>query len=195
MGGKERTVRLGRYPDLTLEDARVEAGKLRAIAKEGRNPVAERRIERIRNRIKAETTLEAVATELLAAKAKNVSPSYLRRVTGAIKANLYPMLGPLPIQSIDAPILKEALRRIETRGALDMLGDVRRLASEIFALAKANGQYVGDNPADVLIKNVFKKHTGDNMRSLSNFLCVRHTMRPERNVYAEQQETESQACS
>lgn len=31
--------------------------------------------------------------------------------------------------------------------------------------------------------------------SLSNFLCVRHTMRPERNVYAEQQETESQACS
>jgi integrase len=165
-GGTERTVRLGRYPDLGLEAARHEAARLRGMAKDGLNPVAERQLERIRNRIKSGTTFEAVSEELLTAKAKNVSPSYLKRATSAIKANLYPMLGSLPIQSIDAPVLREALLRIERRGSLDMLTDVRRLASEIFSYAKAQGQYQGDNPADALLKNVFKKHEGENMRAL-----------------------------
>jgi integrase len=166
-GGTERTVRLGQYPDMGLDGARKEAAKLRLLVKEGRNPTAEKKVERLRARTAAGTTFEKVSEELLEGKKKNISESYFKRMHAAIRANLYPLLGDLPIQTVDALALREALRRVEARGALDMLSDLRRWSSEIFDFAKANGAYVGDNPADALIRNVFKKHTGENRRALS----------------------------
>jgi integrase len=167
VAGKERTVRLGQYPEMSLEAARVEAGRLRRFAKDGQNPVQVKKVERIRNRVRSATTFEAVAEELLAGKKKNVSTAYFKKISGGIRANLLPLLGPLPIQDIDAPILRESLRKIEARGALEMLGNVRRWAGEVFDFAKANGQFSGDNPAQALLKNVFKKHEGENMRALA----------------------------
>jgi integrase len=166
-GGTERTVRLGAYPDVSLEAARRDAGRLRQLAREGQNPVQVRQVERIRNRTKAGATFESIAEELLASKKKNCSPTYLRKISGGIRANLYPLLGNLPIQEIDSPILREALRKIESRGALEMLGNVRRWAGEVFDLAKANGQFVGDNPAQALLRNIFQKHEAENMRALA----------------------------
>lgn len=165
-GGRERTARLGSYPEMSLLDARQEAARLRQLARDGHNPVAVRRVERIRSRVKTETTFEAIANELLEGKRKNCSANYHGKIAGGLRANLYPMLGALPIQTIDAPILREALRRIEARGSLDMLGNVRRWAGEVFDFAKAQGQYVGDNPAHALVKNVFTKHEGGNMLAL-----------------------------
>lgn len=165
-GGIERTARLGLYPEVSLDDARKEAAKLRRWAKDGRNPVAERRAELLRNRVEAITTFEAVAESLLEGKKKNVSPAYYKKIGGGIRANLFPILGPLPIQSIDPPILREVLRKIESRGSLDMLGNVRRWAGEVFDFAKANGQFKGDNPAAALLRNVFQKHSGERMRAL-----------------------------
>jgi integrase len=166
-GGKERTIQMGAYPGMSLDQARIEAAKLRELAKQGHNPVAENRAQRLRNRIRAETTFEAVANELLTGKKKNVSFNYWKKIDGALRANLYPVIGSLAIQGIDPPMLREALRKIEKRGSLDMLANVRRWASEVFVFAKANGWYVGDNPADALLKNIFQKHTSERMRSVA----------------------------
>jgi integrase len=151
---------------MSLEEARRRAEDARGIVRDGRDPVAENRIRKIRNRTVSATTFEGIANELLEGKKKNVSPAYYKKLNGGIKANLFPMLGSLPIQSINAPVLREALRKIEARGALEMLGNVRRWAGEIFDYAKAHGAYEGDNPATALLRNVFKKHKGENMRSL-----------------------------
>ena len=165
-GGKESTVQLGTYPAMGLEAARSEAGRMRDLVREGRSPATEKRLLKIRNMTETVTTFEGIANELLEGKKKNVSPAYYKKINGAIKANLYPILGPLPIQSIDAPILRAALRKIEERGSLEMLGNVRRWAGEVFDLAKANGQFKGENPASALLRNVFKKHSGERMRAL-----------------------------
>lgn len=165
-GGKESTVQLGIYPAMSLEEARGEAERMRALVREGRSPATEKRILKISNQSQTATTFEGVANELLEGKKKNVSPAYYKKISGSIKANLYPMLGPLPVQAIDAPILREALRKIEARGSLEMLGNVRRWAGEVFDFAKANGKFKGDNPATALLRNVFKKHSGERMRAL-----------------------------
>ncbi len=165
-GGKESTAQIGIYPEMTLEKAREEAARMRGFVREGRSPVAENKLRKLRNRMQASTTFEGVANELLAAKQKNCSPAYYKKISGGIRANLFPLLGPLPIQSIDAPILREALKKIEARGALEMLGNVRRWAGEVFDLAKAHGSYEGDNPATALLRNVFQKHQSERMRAL-----------------------------
>ena len=167
VGGTERTAQIGEFPSMTLDGARQRAAELRDFGRQGRNPVAEHKANKLRNRIKANTTFEAVATDLLAGKKKNVSAAHYEKVSGALKANLYPLLGSLPIQEITAPMLREALRGLENRGALDYLAGIRRWAGEVFDYAKAHGYFAGDNPAHALRKNVFKKHEGGHMKALA----------------------------
>jgi integrase len=50
--GRQRRFTIGRYPDVTLAEARRKAGKVRTDALEGRDPVAERREARRADRLK-----------------------------------------------------------------------------------------------------------------------------------------------
>ncbi len=166
VGGKESSAQIGEYPTMGVEVARKRASELREFGRQGRNPIAEHKVAKLRNRIQANTTFEAIASELLAGKQKNVSKAHYEKVSGALRANIYPILGSIPIHEISPPILAEALRPLERRGALDYLAGVRRWVGEVFEYAKAHGHYIGDNPAHALRKNVFKKHEGGRMAAL-----------------------------
>lgn len=166
-GGKETTLQLGVFPTVSLSKAREEAAKLREQQSDGLDVVTERRLGALDRKAKQDTTFQAVVDELVAVKKKNgISESYAEKLEGAIKANLTPELGKLPIQKIEAPFLKKVLRPIEARGSLDMLGFVLRIAGETFDLAKSNGTFKGDNPAHALRSNVFTKHKRGHMAAL-----------------------------
>lgn len=166
-GGKETTLQLGVFPTVSLSDARKGAQELREQQSGGLDIVTERRLGAIDRKVKQDTTFQSVVDELVAVKKKNgISASYAEKLEGAIKANLTPKLGAMPIQKIEAPYLKEILRPIEARGSLDMLGFVLRIAGETFDLAKSNGTFKGDNPAHVLRSNVFTKHKRGHMAAL-----------------------------
>ncbi|GAB2901622.1 tyrosine-type recombinase/integrase [Uliginosibacterium flavum] len=165
-GGKETCLQVGTYPDMSLSKAREEASKLREVLRSGKSPVVERKIERARRSSARATTFKAVAEEMFKVKSMNVSTSYLAKLRGALVANIYPPLGELPIQSIDSPMLRQALLKIEKRGSLDMLGNVRRWAGEVFDFAKATGRFTGDNPAHALARNIFAQHEAGEMLAL-----------------------------
>lgn len=166
-GGKETTLQLGVYPEVDLATARDLADELRKKAKAGLDLMVERKLDRLKRHAAAEITFKAVAEELLDIKQRNgISLSYAQKIRGALTANLYPSLGTLPISTIEAPLLKQELRPIEARGALDMLRFVLQIAGEVFDLAKADGRFVGDNPATALRRHVFAKHKKGKMKAL-----------------------------
>jgi hypothetical protein len=166
-GGKETSMQVGTYPLMSLADARKEANRLREQQASGLNPVLERRRESVRRQAENEAVFQVIAEELIDIKRRNgCSKSYLDKIESAVKANLYPKLGQMPIQQIDAPYIKEVLRPIEARGSLDMLNFMLRIAREVFDLAKASGQFKGDNPAQSLKSNVFQRHTKGQMTAL-----------------------------
>lgn len=166
-GGKETTLQLGVFPDTSLAEAREKANKIRKQQSDGLDPLTERRLDAIQRKAEQDTTFQAVADELVAVKKKNgISASYIEKIEGAIKANLSPKLGEMPIQKIESPYLKEVLRPIEARGSLDMLRFVLSVAGETFDLAKAHGSFKGDNPAHALRANVFAKHKRGHMAAL-----------------------------
>jgi integrase len=164
--GKERTIQLGIYPQMTLAKARRAAEKVRETIAAGGDPITERIVAKAKLLAATGNTFEASATSMLAAKGKNVSVSYLEKIRGAFSSNLYPRIGKMPIQEITSPVLREALRKIEARGSLDMLANVRRWAGEVFDFAKASGHFAGDNPAHCLTKNIFESHTRERMKAL-----------------------------
>lgn len=167
-GGRETTLQLGIFPQTDLATARQKAEELRKQAQDGLNVVMERKLAQLKREADAAVTFQAVAEELLSVKKRNgLSASYYAKIEGALKANLYPSLGNLPINRIQSALLKSELKPIEARGSLDMLRFVLRIAGEVFDLAKADGRFVGDNPARALTKNVFQRHKKGKMKALA----------------------------
>lgn len=164
---KESALSLGQYPAIGLPIARAERDRINAQAKAGKNPTVERQLEIIRQASERDSTFRTIAKEMVDLKTRNnLSAKYLKKVDGIFRSCLFPTLGNLPVQEITSPILKATLKPIEDRGKLDLLNDARRLSKEVFDLAKSNGQFVGDNPAECLKNNVFAKHRRENRMAL-----------------------------
>lgn len=167
IAGKESTLQLGAYPDISLAEAREKAAEYRRRKKEGANPTQIKKLEVLKAKAGSEATFAVIWSELLTAKEKNnASPAFLKKARNSVAANLLPKLGTLPIAEITAPVLRVALEPMEARGALDLLTFVRRMAGEVFDLAKATARFSGDNPAHALKKNIFAKGQEEHRKAL-----------------------------
>ncbi len=154
IGGKEKLLALGVYPEIGLGEARELAGDARRLVKENKDPVAERQAARARAAVSAATTFEAVAKEWMQSRAKKWSPSYADKVDTVLTTNLFPRIGRMPIETITAPVLLGALRPIEARGALEVAARARRWAGEVFRYAIATGR--GQNDPAAALKGALK---------------------------------------
>lgn len=162
----ETTIGLGSYPTVSLAEARRKATKLRQIAAQGLDLTIEHKLQKAIIEKAYATTFQSVAEELLEIKMRDVSPSYYSKIEGALKANLYPKIGDLPIARIEPAHLKTALLPVAARGSYDMIRFLLQVSAEVFDYAKVDGRFRGDNPAHALRKNVFPKHKREHMKAL-----------------------------
>ncbi|MDR1391210.1 MAG: Arm DNA-binding domain-containing protein, partial [Holosporales bacterium] len=63
--GKQKFVHIGRYLDISLEEARKQRDELRAAVKEGRDPALEKKLAKLRQKVIMEHTLESVCREFM----------------------------------------------------------------------------------------------------------------------------------
>lgn len=61
--GKEKTLSLGTYPEVSLLDARQARDEAKRVLKSGRDPNAQRKIEKLIGRKEAEETFEIIGRE------------------------------------------------------------------------------------------------------------------------------------
>lgn len=169
LNGKPRKAQLGKYPQLSLKNARIEAAKLLDGVSKNIDPIVEKLKQKAGSKLAADATFQVIATEWLALKQKKVTEKYHKKISGMIKANAFPRLGDLPINSINSAMILEMLKVIEARGALDLMHRVRALIAELFSYAKAIGRYEGENPALCLRGTVaLKTHTTRQYQTLKS---------------------------
>ena len=106
---------LGRYPEVSLAEARKARDVAREQVRQGVNPNHHKQLERITRTRELGMTFEAVALEWIERMVSDWSVSYLRQVTRRLKADAFPMLGKLPIADIKAAHVLAALRKVEKR--------------------------------------------------------------------------------
>ena len=164
--GKEKLVRLGIYPDMSLSNARQAAKVTRNLVADGIDPIQEKRRKAEAQAIEAETTFRSVAIEWLEVKDK-ISDSYRDKIIATFKANVYPRIGSLPIKEITPPLLLSTLRVMEARSALELMGKCRAWLRQVFDYAKATGKLKGDNPASCLV-DVLKKPESEGYPTFQN---------------------------
>lgn len=160
--GKEKRLAIGSYPIVKLKDARIARDQARRLQQQGVDPAQQRQLDRLQNRRVAAITFEAVAREFHGVQVKGWSQTYATRWIERLEKDLFPWIGSLPLASITAPVLLEALRRVEKRGASEAAHTLRQAAGQVFRYGIATGR-CDRNPAPDLhgaLRPVVVKHVG-----------------------------------
>ncbi|MFC3106914.1 tyrosine-type recombinase/integrase [Undibacterium arcticum] len=142
--GVERTLAFGKYPDVSLADARRARSAARDQINTGIDPAQAKRIEKANKATANANTFEAVAREWHANKLETWQPRTAANVLHRLEKDVFPLIGKLPIAEIKAPVMLDVLRQIENRGALDMAKRQGQVCGQIFRYAIASGKADND---------------------------------------------------
>jgi hypothetical protein len=144
--GKEKIYSVGTYPAVSLAVARVELTEVKALLRENKDPVTQRRISRAETSASSDNTFEPVAGEWLTMKKKEWSAGHYTKSARAFERDIYPSIGKLPIASIIPAIVAKAVEDIHKRDVLETAIRILQHLNGVFRYAQAKG-LCRDNPA------------------------------------------------
>jgi integrase len=147
--GREKSLSIGAYPEISLTDARDAREEARRQLAKGLDPSAEKRASKRRARTSAADTFEAIAREWWALQLKRWSKPYADRVLARMEAELFPSLGRRPIGVITAAEILECLRKIEKRGASEIARRSHQHVSAVLRYGISTGKATRDVSADL----------------------------------------------
>ena len=148
-GGREKKLVFGPYPLVTLKEARDLRDEAKKAILRGIDPGAARKAAR--RAVRLGETFEQLARSWHAQKQHKLAPRYWAEILRRLEADAFPAFGDTPIADVTPPMVLEAIRRIEKRGAHTMAHEVRGHVSEVFVWAIAQGLCDTD-PAAIIRK-------------------------------------------
>ena len=144
--GKQKLLALGKWPEITLKEARERRDEARKLLAYGIDPSEERKAEKAAREAEAVNNFEAVAREWFAKWSADKSATYAPKVISALEIYVFPWIGALPIAGIDAPTVLAVLRRIEERGYIERARRVKGDISQVMRYAIAIGRRIERDP-------------------------------------------------
>jgi len=146
--GKEKLLALGPYPEISLAEARTKREEARTQLEHGIDPGAVRKAQKEADTVETET-FEVIAREWYLKFSPVWAPSHAETNMSRLKRDIFPWIGSRPIKEIKAPELLTCLRRVESRGALEVARRLRALCGQIFRYGTATGRCERDCAADL----------------------------------------------
>lgn len=143
--GKQKTLSLGKYPIVSLAEARERRHELKKMLEQGIDPGAARKATKTAD----SDTFEALAVEWHEKFKSTWSASHAKRVWRRIEKNVLPYLGGRPVKDITPPELLTILRKIEDRGAVETAHRTLQSCGAIFRYGIATGRVDRDITPDL----------------------------------------------
>jgi integrase len=137
--GKEGLLTFGKYPAVSLEQARKKRDEARSQKAAGLDPAEAKRQEKEERVSRYKNTFEAVALAWMDVHSTKVTPQTMNNHRRILKKHVFPSIGAIPIKNLKAPNFLEMLRRIEATGYLFMAKRSRILCSLVMRYAVAIG--------------------------------------------------------
>lgn len=144
--GQEKRFSLGKFPVVTLVDAREKRLQAQRLLEQGidpsRNKIAEEKLARRSHN----NTFELVAREWYEKKKDAWSESHAENILHRLESNVFPHIGNEPVTKITVPDLLEVLQIMENRNALEVASRTRQICGQVFRYAIQTGR-CENNPA------------------------------------------------
>lgn len=141
--GKAKMISLGTYPLVPLKEARSRAADAKKELEAGIDPGAKKKL------VQDVKTFQVVAKEWFDRFSATSSPRYCAEVWSRLEREVFPFIGHMPIDAIDAPTVLSVLRRTEGRGVIITTYKIKSHISQIFKYAIACGLAFADPSRDL----------------------------------------------
>ena len=131
--GKEKRISIGSWPEVSLAEARELRDEARRAVKEGKDPLQQRKKEKIIARLSAGNSFQSVAEDFI--EVKFVGNRKAEATTQKARWYLSHLTGPIggrPIADIEPPELLGVLKKIEKAGKRETAIRTRAFASRVF---------------------------------------------------------------
>lgn len=112
-GGKERSLSLGLYPDVSLKEAREATELARIRLRSDVDPSAERRKAKQEAVQSARTTFRIVAEDWIQTKSADWEPKTRQHVEARLRRYAFPALGAIAVAAITTPDVRAMLKGTE----------------------------------------------------------------------------------
>ena len=161
----ERLMALGRYPEVSLADARERRDAARKRLANGIDPMWRRAQDEEAGAAKAATEheFEKIAKLWLKHWRGNKSARHAVTTENRLKVNVYPVLGSRPIGEVEPIELVQLAKRIEGRDASDMAKRILQIVGMVFRFAVAHGFSERNPAAEVRPSDILKPTRKTNM--------------------------------
>ena len=136
--GKEDTMVIGRYPQISLKEARLEGAKARALIADGIDPKKQQQRSRQEALAREANLFGPLAIKWLLIKENELAPSTVRKHRSRLQKYLLPHLGQTPIKELTRRQILSVGETIQATGALHEAHRVLRLCKQILEYATWN---------------------------------------------------------
>ena len=163
---KRKTLAFGKYPDISLGDARKKCTEARALIQKGIDPGENKKAQKAAKKEAAVNSFEVIAREWLINKSNNLTPRTAKNMTWMLETNVFPWIGGMPISELKTQDFLKVLKRIEEKDLLDTLRKVRGYCSQIMRYATETGRAESD-PV-IFSKSAFKTPKTRHMAAITD---------------------------
>lgn len=149
IGGKEKRLALGVFPEVSLAEAREKRDTARKLLNEGADPGAAKQDAKRAAKIATANSFEAIAREWLEHMKHKWSEGHHTYTKRRFEAYVFPEIGNAPIAQINAPALLSVARKIEGKGTIETAHKVMNTCGQVFRYAVASGRCERDPVGDL----------------------------------------------
>ena len=149
LNGKAQLVALGRFPEVTLEQARIKRNEAKALAEGGKHPTREKKVRKLRQTLDGANTFEKLARLWLVTKQKGLNEKYSRQCLARMEQHVFPMIGALPITEITIPDVVAVVEKMGNRGTIETAKRMKQIIGQVFRYAAQRGLCQHNPAADL----------------------------------------------
>ena len=134
-GSKEKALSIGKYPIVSLSEARTERYKAKQLLKNNVDPSQHKQLQKHKLVTSAELTFEIVAKQWYERQKNGWKEQHAHKVWRRIEMHVLPDIGKTPIRSMNAKDIIKCIQRIEDKGAGDIAKRAFQTIKRIFDYA------------------------------------------------------------
>lgn len=156
--GKRKTLSIGKYPTISLVEARQAAENARRLLVSGQDPSEAKQQEKRERQAAALNTFEAIARRWHTDNLHRWKENHAARVLRYFETDVFPAIGTMSIQEIRVSDIKAVIDGVMARGVNNTAEKIREWTGAIFDYAVML-EIVETNPAYSLRKYIPSKQT------------------------------------
>ena len=143
--GKQKTLALGKYPDVSLVEARKRREEARKMLSQGIDPAEQKKEDKavaVASAAEQANTFETVARAWFGKKRLTWTAGHQAHVLSRLEKQLFPYIGSRPLASLEVADYLAVVQRAEQRGAVETAHRLAQLCGQITRYARIAGNKV-----------------------------------------------------